>query len=226
MQRPILREGFGWIFLCLAFFVIAACSMQEPGSRFDSSKSTEKKKQPESRTAHQQPPGEKDPVRIDYLTALTDIVNPEIYVYKEKRRLYVIQSNVMVRDYPIGLGFNPVGDKEREGDGRTPEGDFFVCRKDPVGRFNKEIVLNYPDRKHAEQALFAGIISPPEFKEILMAAEHNAMPPWSAKLGGLLCVHSGEAYKDRTQGSIALYDSDMEELFKIAAIGTPVHIRP
>ncbi|HIJ68370.1 MAG TPA: L,D-transpeptidase [Deltaproteobacteria bacterium] len=200
--------------------------MQEPGNRFDSSKSTEKKKQPESRTARQQPPGEKDPVRIDYLTALTDIVNPEIYVYKEKRRLYVIQANVMVRDYPIGLGFNPVGDKESEGDGRTPEGDFFICRKDPVGGFNKALVLNYPDRKHAERALFAGILSPPEFKEILMAAEHKAMPPWSGKLGGLLCMHAGEPYKDRTQGSIALYNSDMDELFNIASTGTPVHIRP
>jgi len=200
--------------------------MQEPGSSFNSSKSTEKKKLPENRTARQQPPGEKEPVRIDYLTALTDIVNPEIYVYKEKRRLYVIQSNVMVRDYPIGLGFNPVGDKECEGDGRTPEGDFFICRKDPESRFNKALVLNYPDRKHAERALFAGILSPPEFKEILMAAERNAMPPWSAKLGGQLYVHAGEAYKDWTQGSIALYNSDMEELFKIASTGTPVHIRP
>jgi hypothetical protein len=132
----------------------------------------------------------------------------------------------MVRDYPIGLGFNPVGDKECEGDGRTPEGDFFICRKDPESRFNKALVLNYPDRKHAERALFAGILSPPEFKEILMAAERNAMPPWSAKLGGQLYVHAGEAYKDWTQGSIALYNSDMEELFKIASTGTPVHIRP
>ena len=47
--------------LCLALFVIAACSMQEPGSSFDSSKSTEKKKQPENRTAQQQPPGKKIP---------------------------------------------------------------------------------------------------------------------------------------------------------------------
>jgi len=200
--------------------------MQEPGRNFGSSKSTEKRKLPENTTAQQQPPREKEPVRIDYLTALTDIVNPEIYVYKEKRRLYVIQSNVMVRDYPIGLGFNPVGDKESEGDGRTPEGDFFICRKDPVGGFNKALVLNYPDRKHAERALFAGILSPPEFKEILMAAEHKAMPPWSGKLGGLLCMHAGEPYKDRTQGSIALYNSDMDELFNIASTGTPVHIRP
>ena len=226
MQGLILRGRFGYILLCLALFVIAACSMQEPGRNFGSSKSTEKRKLPENTTAQQQPPREKEPVRIDYLTALTDIVNPEIYVYKEKRRLYVIQANVMVRDYPIGLGFNPVGDKESEGDGRTPEGDFFICRKDPVGGFNKALVLNYPDRKHAERALFAGILSPPEFREILMANESNASPPRSAKLGGQLCMHAGEAYKDWTQGSIALYNSDMEELFKIASTGTPVHIRP
>jgi hypothetical protein len=39
-------------------------------------------------------------------------------------------------------------------------------------------------------------------------------------------MHAGEAYKDWTQGSIALYNSDMDELFKIASTGTPVHIRP
>ncbi|MFZ0946231.1 MAG: L,D-transpeptidase [Syntrophobacteraceae bacterium] len=226
MQGLILRGRFGYILLCLALFVIAACSMQEPGRNFGSSKSTEKRKLPENTTAQQQPPREKEPVRIDYLTALTDIVNPEIYVYKEKRRLYVIQSNVMVRDYPIGLGFNPVGDKECGGDGRTPEGDFFICRKDPGSLSNKVLVLNYPDKKHAEQALFAGILSPPEFREILMANESNASPPRSAKLGGQLCMHAGEAYKDWTQGSIALYNSDMDELFKIASTGTPVHIRP
>ncbi len=226
MQRFILRGGFGGILLCVALFVISACSMQKPDSRFDSSKSTDKKNQPESRTARQCPPGEKEPVRINYLTALSDIENPEIYIYKEKRRLYVIQSNVMVRDYPIGLGFHPVGDKEIEGDGRTPEGDFLICMKSPVGRFSKALVLNYPDRKHAERALFAGILSPPEFKEMLMAAERNATPHLSAKLGGPLFIHPGGAYKDWTQGSIALYNSDMDELFKIAATGTPVHIKP
>ncbi len=226
MQKLILRGGFGGIFLCLALLAIAACSMHGPDSSSNSSKSTEKEKQPESGTALQQSPGEKEPVRIDYLTAVTDIVNPEIYVYKEKRRLYVVQSNVMVRNYPIGLGFNPVGDKESEGDGRTPEGDFFICRKDPVSRFSKALVLNYPDREHAERALFAGILSPLEFKEILIAAERKATPPYSTKLGGQLYIHAGGAYKDWTPGSIALYNSDMDELFKIAFTGTPVHIRP
>jgi hypothetical protein len=199
--------------------------MQKPDSRFDSSKASAKH-QSESGFA-QQPRSEKEPVRIDYLTALADIVNPEIYVYKEKRRLYVIQSNVLVRDYPVGLGFHPVGDKESERDGRTPEGDFLVCQKNSVlAPKNKALVLNYPDRKHAERALFDGILSPPEFKEILTAAERKAPPPWNTKLGGQIYIHAGGAHKDWTEGCIALYNSDMDELFKIASTGTPVHIRP
>jgi murein L,D-transpeptidase YafK len=198
--------------------------MPSPGGRFDTSKSNEKK-QPENSIA-QQSPKEKEHVRIDYLTAPADIVSPEIHVYKEKRRLYVVQSNILVRDYPIGLGIHPTGDKESNGDGRTPEGDFIICQKNPTGRFNKMLALNYPDKRHAEQAFYAGILSAPEFKEILIAAERKALPPFDTKLGGQIYIHPGGANKDWTDGSIALYNSDMDELFKIASPGTPVYIRP
>ena len=224
MVGLIVRGRFGGTFLCLLLFMLSACSMKKPDSRFDSSKSNAENQSEKS--IAQQPPREKEPVRVDYLTSLADMVNPEIYVYKEKRRLYVIQSNVLVRDYPIGLGFHPAGDKENEGDGRTPEGDFLICQKNPVSRFKKALVLNYPDKKHAERAFFEGILSPPEFKEILIAAERKASPPWYTKLGGQIFIHAGGAHKDWTEGCIALYNSDMDELFKIAATGTPVHIRP
>jgi hypothetical protein len=204
---------------------MSACSVQKPDSGFDSSKSSGNKP-PQSSATQKQTSREKEPVRVDYLTALMDIVNPEIYIYKEKRRLYVLQSNVMVRDYPIGLGLHPSGDKENEGDGRTPEGDFLILRKDPASQFKQALVLSYPDKKHAERALFAGMISLPEFKEILTAVDHQALPPGYTKLGGQLYIHAGGAHKDWTRGSVALYDSDMDELYKIASSGTPVHIRP
>ncbi len=198
--------------------------MQKPAGQFDSSKKTENG-QPQEKIARELPK-EKEPVRVDYLTTVAEIVTPEIYVYKEKRRLYVIQSNVLVRDYPIGLGFHPSGDKEREGDGRTPEGDFLICQKNPASRFAKALVLNYPDRSHAERAFFAGVLSPPEFKEILIAAERGAKPPMDTLLGGQIYIHAGGANRDWTNGCVALYNSDMDELFKIASTGTPVHIRP
>ena len=222
-MRGLSVGGFGGTFLLIILFMLSACSMPQPGSRLDTSKSSEKK-QAENSSAQQS--REKEHVRIDYLTSLADIVNPEIYVYKDKRRLYVIQSNILVRDYPIGLGSHPVGDKEAGGDGRTPEGDFVICQKNPVSRFDKALVINYPDKKHGEQAFYLGILTPAELKGILMAAERKAEPPWDTKLGGQIYIQAGGAYKDWTDGSVALYNSDMEELFKIASTGTPVHIRP
>ncbi len=167
-----------------------------------------------------------NPIKVDYLTPAEGIRNPEIYVYKEKRRLYVVQSNVLVRDYPVGLGFNPNGDKQREGDGRTPEGDFWICVKNPESRFGKSVGISYPNKKHAERAFFAGFISPTEFRDILLAMEMRGKPPWNTSLGGEIFIHSGGAHKDWTQGCIALYDSDMDELFRIASVGTPVSVRP
>lgn len=226
MQGLIERGWSRGILLCLVLLMTSACSMQKPDSPFDLSKSAEKSAKAWSESRQQLPIRKKEPVRIDYLTALTHIVSPEIFVYKEKRRLYVIQSGVLVRDYPVGLGSNPVGDKEADSDGRTPEGDFHICQKNPLASSNKALVLDYPDKEHAQAAFFAGILSPPEFKEILLAAERKAVPPWNTKLGGKIYIEPGGAHKDWTDGCIAIYNSDMDELFKIASVGTPVHIRP
>lgn len=210
---------------CVLVFCLPACSMQKSGSKAESAQLDRKAKSVE-KVADQDAPQEQMALKIDYLTPLRAIQNPEIFVYKEKRRLYVMQSNVLVRDYPIGLGFHPTGDKEKEGDGRTPEGKFFVCVKKPNSRFHKALGLNYPDKKHAERAFFAGVITPLEFRDILIAFENKATPPWNTVLGGQIFIHAGGAHKDWTEGCVALYNSDMEELFQVAGVGTPVSIRP
>jgi murein L,D-transpeptidase YafK len=140
--------------------------------------------------------------------------------------MYIIQSNVLVRDYPIGLGFSPRGDKLKSGDGRTPEGDFRICVKNPVSRFIKSLGLNYPQERHAQRALFAGMITPIQFKDIIISVERNMLPPWNTALGGQIFIHAGGAHKDWTEGCVALYNRDMDELFVMANVGTPVIIRP
>ena len=210
---------------CLIMLLLPACSMQKSGSKAESAQ-LERKAKTAEQGADQEATQDKVALKVDYLTPIRAIQNPEIFVYKEKRRLYVIQSDVLVRDYPIGLGFHPTGDKEKEGDGRTPEGKFFVCVKKPNSRFQKSLGLNYPDKKHAERAFFAGVITPIEFRDILIAFEKKATPPWNTVLGGRIFIHAGGAHKDWTEGCVALYNSDMEELFQVAAVGTPVSIRP
>lgn len=166
------------------------------------------------------------PLRIDYLTPLSAIKNPRIYIYKGKRRMYVISGDVLVRDFPIGLGFNPVGNKVKAGDGRTPEGNFRICVKNSMSHFIESLGLSYPNTRDAQRALFAGQITPVQYKEILVAARTRTPPPWNTDLGGQIFIHAGGASRDWTDGCIALYNSDMKELFKIARVGTPVYIRP
>jgi murein L,D-transpeptidase YafK len=210
---------------CVLVFALSNCSMQKSGSKAEGTQ-FDKSAKPQEKTAEQGSPQDNVTLKVDYLTPVRAIKNPEIFVYKEKRRLYVIQSDVLVRDYPVGLGFHPTGDKEKEGDGKTPEGKFFVCVKKPNSRFQKSLGLNYPDKKHAERAFFAGVITPMEFKDILLAFENKATPPWNTALGGQIYIHAGGAHKDWTEGCIALYNSDMEELFQITSVGTPVSVRP
>jgi hypothetical protein len=213
------------IFLCVVVSVLSGCSVQRPDAALDSSRSSGKK-QIDKASAYRAVPPEKEPVRVDYLTLLSEVSSPEVYVYKEKRRLYVVQSNVVVRDYPITIGPNPVGDKQTAEDGRTPEGDFFICGKTPGERISKALVIDYPDKLHAERALFSGLISPLQFKQIALAAVSKTAPPWDTKLGGQISIHAEDAQENGAQGDIELYSSDMKELFKVASIGTPVHIRP
>jgi murein L,D-transpeptidase YafK len=59
----------------------------------------------------------------------TPIEKPRIIVYKKARKLELYSGKSLVRTYRVGLGFNPVADKQREGDGATPEGDFYVFVK-------------------------------------------------------------------------------------------------
>jgi murein L,D-transpeptidase YafK len=212
------------IALFVSALVLSGCSMQKSGVKPEIAGTGQKSAVMESRP--QEAGQQQLPLKVDYLTPLSSIKTPEIYVYKEKRRLYIIQSDVLVRDYPIGLGFHPQGDKEREGDGRTPEGDFFVCVKNATSRFVKSLGLNYPEKRHAERAFFAGALSPNEFRDILLAHEKKSAPPWGTILGGEIFIHAGGAHKDWTDGCVALYNSDMDELFRIASLGTTVVIRP
>ena len=210
--------------VCCSLIVLGGCSMQMSGSKWEASRS-QKQQEAAARAAYQDEPAVKNTIRVDYLRQLSEVKNPELFVYKERRRLYVVDSNVLIRDYPVGLGLQPRGDKEKNGDGRTPEGRFAVCTKlDGPGQ--RVLGLSYPSKRHAERAFFSGLITPGEFRSILTASERRVQPPWDTNLGGKVLIQAGGAHCDWTDGGIALYNSDMEELSQIAKLGTPVTIRP
>lgn len=154
------------------------------------------------------------------------LVDPEVEVRKTDRVLVVYSDGRPAKTYRMVLGSEPVGDKEREGDRRTPEGEFYVCTKNAQSQYHRSIGLSYPDAEDAERGLAAGLISKREHRTILDAVRHLKQPPWNTALGGEIMIHGGGVHTDWTAGCIALADTDIEEIFNALPLGTKVAIIP
>lgn len=136
-----------------------------------------------------------------------------IVVHKARRTLELYRGTELLRAYRVALGPHPAGRKEREGDGRTPEGRYVIDYRNPHSSFHKALHVSYPSAREAA------------------AAYRRGMSP-----GGLIMVHGlrngwgvlgrfGVAH-DWTAGCIALTDRDIDELWRTVPDGTPILIEP
>jgi hypothetical protein len=158
-----------------------------------------------------------------------------LLVEKGKRWLTVMAGTDAVARYRIDLGFQPIGDKGAEGDGRTPEGTYRVCTKLGRSRFHRFIGLSYPGPKDAERGRREGRVSAAEQAAIVGANQRRAAPPWRTALGGAVGIHGGAQRRvigdrvlgvDWTHGCIAVTDAEIEGIFDFVQPGTEVEIRP
>jgi hypothetical protein len=154
------------------------------------------------------------------------LVNPKIVVSKSARRLELHSGGRAVREYRVVLGGDPAGDKEREGDSRTPEGEFYVCVKNERSQFYRSLGLSYPNKEDAERGLRDGLITRAEYDRVVRAISRKRTPPWDTALGGEIYIHGGGTASDWTAGCVALDNADMLELFDSVPVGTPVRIEP
>jgi len=135
-------------------------------------------------------------------------------------------------DLPADFGFNAYSDKERRGSEgerdhwRTPEGTFFVVRKNPYSQFYKAFLLNYPNAEDAERGLRTGLISKRQHDAIMAADRASRVPPMNTLLGGMIEIH-GEGTglsTNWTQGCVAVENSQMDRLWDWVPEGAPVII--
>jgi murein L,D-transpeptidase YafK len=152
--------------------------------------------------------------------------DPRVVVRKGARRLELFAGGERVRVFRAALGFAPVGDKERQGDGRTPEGDFYVCMKNERSNFYLSLGLNYPDAGDAARALRDRLITRAQHDRIVRANRERRCPPWNTPLGGEIFIHGGGAASDWTLGCVALDNEHVKELFDHLPNGTAVRIEP
>jgi murein L,D-transpeptidase YafK len=156
----------------------------------------------------------------------SELAKPRIEVFKEKRELLLFDGDKVIQSYCVALGTNPVPPKEREGDRATPEGSYFICQKNPNSQFHLSLAISYPNEADARRGLRDGLISRAEYDAILRAIDNHETPPWTTKLGGELFVHGYGSAPDWTWGCIALENWEIEELYRLVPVGTPITIYP
>lgn len=160
-----------------------------------------------------------------------------IVIWKSQYTLTLYKGERPVKTYRavFGKGFQD-GDKQRVGDKRTPEGDFFICSMNHSKRFYKFMGVSYPGIRRAEHGLRQGLISRMQYLKIKKAIEERRAPPWNTRLGGAIGIHgrmldSATSPKrfsgvNWTDGCIAMENADVDEVYSVISIGTPVTILP
>ncbi len=149
-----------------------------------------------------------------------------VEIRKVDRVLALYSASTLIKEYEVALGGKPEGDKQREGDRRTPEGDFYICTRLPQSRFHRFLGISYPAPDDARIALATGRITRDQERAIAAAHRGKRQPPWKTALGGEIGIHGGGTGKDWTLGCIALANGDIDELFPLLSLGTPVTLHP
>ncbi|MBW6515651.1 MAG: L,D-transpeptidase [Candidatus Cloacimonetes bacterium] len=162
--------------------------------------------------------------------------NPEerlIVIDKTIRNLYLYENGEMKEGFPVhvALGFDPVNRKERRGDGRTPEGEYFIYDKHASANYKYFLEISYPNHLDVERGLSDGLITPAEERRILQGLETFDGGIRGTNLGDAIGIHTRGAHDNRpatrrnwTHGCIALERDDMYRVFQDARIGHKVLI--
>jgi murein L,D-transpeptidase YafK len=141
------------------------------------------------------------------------ILVDRIIVYKNKRILILFYEGRPIRFYRVALGRHPVGPKKQEGDMRTPEGEYIIDFKNPNSIYYKALHISYPNEE-----------------DVRRAKKLNVSPGGGIEIHGLkqevALMGPTHSFYDWTRGCIALSDEEMDEIWKLVPVGTPIEIRP
>jgi len=131
-------------------------------------------------------------IEQDSLELVDSLFVPEarIEVRKSQYQLLLWSGDHLLKIYRIQLGGrHPSGDKSRQGDGRTPEGTYRVCRHNPASRYYKSLVLNYPNLDDVQRGLDSGLITAAQAAGLRQKLEAGECPPFHTPLGGDILIH-------------------------------------
>lgn len=129
-----------------------------------------------------------------------------LIVNKGNREMFLLHHRRVLERYDVDLGFAPEGHKQFEGDGRTPEGEYHIDRRNPDSSFHLSIGISYPNEA-----------------DIALASAQGKSP------GGDIFIHGepsllGFLKPDWTAGCIALSNPEIEDVYAMVRVGTPITV--
>lgn len=145
--------------------------------------------------------------------ATPQITADRIVVIKHTRTMMLLRGNKVLKTYRVSLGTEPVGPKERSGDHKTPEGLYIVDSKKAHSQFYRALHLSYPNATDRARA-----------------RKLNVNPGGDVEIHGLGAkygwIGASQRLYDWTDGCIAATNEEIDEIFSMVSVGTPVEIRP
>jgi murein L,D-transpeptidase YafK len=149
----------------------------------------------------------------DALSAQDIAAADRVEVHKAAHKLYLYHGHQLLGEYKVALGLSPVGQKERERDFKTPEGRYFLARRNTRSDYFLSIQVSYPNPA-----------------DELRARRNHWAPGGAIMIHGLPNTpHHPAAYyatSDWTDGCIALSNSDMVEVWMRTQDNIPIDIYP
>lgn len=157
----------------------------------------------------QMPPAPSAPSPPESLPSRAD----RIVVDKKDRRLTLYANGQPFRTYQVALGGNPVGHKRQEGDRRTPEGRYIIDFANKKSAYHLALRISYPNTADRASAAARGVAPG---SDIMIHGLPN----------GLGAIGAAHRRFDWTNGCIALTNDEIEEVWRLVAVGTPIDINP
>jgi hypothetical protein len=150
-----------------------------------------------------------------------------VVVHKSKRNVALCGAGgKLEKNFRSGLGFAPAGTKEKQGDGKTPEGVFYVASLVPDSSYHRAFLFSYPTKDDAARGVAVGLITAAEHDQIVQAQDACQAPPQSTNLGGAIEIHGSGSSKDWTVGCVALENADVDRLWSELGVGDSIVVVP
>jgi murein L,D-transpeptidase YafK len=165
------------------------------------------------------------------ISKLNDV---RLVVDRKNYRIELYSEKVLIKTYKAVFGKNSGTLKTSATDNVTPIGEYKICAIDTVSKYHKYLHLNYPNERDAAEAFKQKYIFEDELNAILLSAKNKECPPKETELGSDVGIHGIGKYNvifknlpftfNWTNGSIAVSNENIDELYSVVKVGTPVKI--